>query len=85
MAPSTAISLLLSIISLKRYGNYGFGERKRKKKDGRRERDMRLPSTDLVIGCIVVVVVREDENWEGRSRTVVELFVIPVVTVGEWR
>lgn len=46
---------------------------------------MRLPSTDLVIGCIVVVVVREDENWEGRSRTVVEFFFIAVVTVGEWR
>ena len=42
MAPSTAISLLLSIISLTRDGNLGFREREREReKDGReREREI---------------------------------------------
>ena len=44
MAPSTAISLLLSIISLTRDGNFGFRdrERERERKTEEREREREI-------------------------------------------
>ena len=86
MAPSTAISLLLSIISLTRDGNLGFRERERererKTEERERERDSGLPSTDLVSAFIGVVLLKKDEA--GKGGAIVEYGVIAVVTAGEW-
>lgn len=82
MAPSTAISLLLSIISLTRDGNLGFREREREKDGRERERDTGLPSTDLVSAFIGVVLLKKDEA--GKGGAIVEYGVIAVVTAGEW-